>query len=84
LLVKGTAIMPQTISLTDAQSNLREVIEHLLPGEEVVIVVDGQPVAKLTPAPRTLWPCQPGTAKDTSHWMADDFDAPLEDFREYM
>jgi antitoxin (DNA-binding transcriptional repressor) of toxin-antitoxin stability system len=24
----------------------------------------------------TSWPCQPGTAKDSNHWMAPDFDAP--------
>jgi hypothetical protein len=32
----------------------------------------------------TSWPSQPGTAKDRSFWMAPDFDAPLEDFAEYM
>ncbi len=31
----------------------------------------------------TSWPCQPGTAKDTNHWMAPDLDAPLDDFSEY-
>jgi hypothetical protein len=39
---------------------------------------------ELTRPPRTSWPCQPGSAKDTKHWMAPDFDAPLEDFKEYM
>ncbi|MCF7959375.1 MAG: hypothetical protein K9M08_01420 [Pirellula sp.] len=38
-------------------------------------------VSKPTP---TSWPCEPGTAKDTKHWMAPDFDAPLDDFSEYM
>ncbi len=31
-------------------------------------------------------PCKPGLLKDVPgpFWMAEDFDAPLEDFREYM
>lgn len=43
-----------------------------------------RPLATLTRNKRTSWPCQPGTAKDKSQWMAPDFDAPLEDFKEYM
>jgi antitoxin (DNA-binding transcriptional repressor) of toxin-antitoxin stability system len=72
------------IPVADAQMHLRELIEGLVPGDELVIVVAGEPVATLTRKPRTSWPCQPGSAKDTKHWMAPDFDAPLDDFREYM
>jgi uncharacterized protein (DUF433 family) len=28
--------------------------------------------------------CSPGSAKEVEHWMAADFDAPLDDFREHM
>ena len=73
-----------TVKLEDARVRLPELIAGLQPGEEVVIVEDGQPLAMLTRAPRTSWPCKAGSAKDTIHWMAPDFDAPLEDFREYM
>jgi antitoxin (DNA-binding transcriptional repressor) of toxin-antitoxin stability system len=73
-----------TIKLEDARTRLPELIAGLQPGEEAVIVDDGQPVATLTRAPRTSWPCKAGSAKDKIHWMAPDFDAPLEDFREYM
>jgi NAD(P)-dependent dehydrogenase (short-subunit alcohol dehydrogenase family) len=38
---------------------------------------------KRTRSPRTLWLCQPGNAKDKKHWMAEDFDASLKDFKEY-
>jgi hypothetical protein len=37
----------------------------------------------LTRAAPSSWPCKAGSAKDTKHWMASDFDAPLDDFREY-
>jgi antitoxin (DNA-binding transcriptional repressor) of toxin-antitoxin stability system len=73
-----------TISLQDAQARLPELIASLTPGEELQIAENGHPVAKLTRNLPESWPCQPGSAKHIPHWMAPDFDAPLEDFREYM
>jgi antitoxin (DNA-binding transcriptional repressor) of toxin-antitoxin stability system len=72
------------VTIEEAQARLPELIHDLLHGEELVIIENGQPIAMLTRSPRTLWPCQPGSARDKSHWMAEDFDAPLEDFKEYM
>ncbi len=72
-----------TVNLDDAKAHLREIISGLNPGEQLVIVQEGEPVATLTRARPNGWPCTAGTAKDTKHWMAPDFDAPLEDFREY-
>ncbi len=76
--------MPKSIPIEDAGLHLKEIIESLDPSDELTIVSDGRPIAVLRRQQRTTWPCQPGTAKDTSHWMAADFDAPLDDFREYM
>jgi antitoxin (DNA-binding transcriptional repressor) of toxin-antitoxin stability system len=72
-----------TVNLDDAKAHLREIISGLNPGEQLVIVQEGEPVAMLTRTPPNRWPCKAGSAKDTKHWMAPDFDAPLEDFREY-
>jgi antitoxin (DNA-binding transcriptional repressor) of toxin-antitoxin stability system len=72
------------VTIEEAQARLPELIHDLLHGEELVIIENGQPIAMLTRSPRTSWPCQPGSARDKSHWMAEDFDAPLEDFKEYM
>jgi antitoxin (DNA-binding transcriptional repressor) of toxin-antitoxin stability system len=72
------------VTLDEAQERLPQLITDLRPGEELMIDQNGAPVAKLTRSERTRWPCQPGTAKNLPHWMAPDFDAPLEDFREYM
>ena len=72
-----------TANLNDVQSHLGEIISGLGPGEQVVIVENGEPLATLTRNRPAQWPCKAGTAKDTKHWMAPDFDAPLEDFREY-
>jgi prevent-host-death family protein len=79
--------MPVTVTVTvdEAQARLRELIENLAPGEEVVITLNQQPVARLVPVaslPRK--PRQPGTLRGTVLHMAADFDAPLEDFKEYL
>jgi hypothetical protein len=63
---------------------LPEIISGLNPGEQLLIVDLGQPFATLTRTEANHWPCKAGSAKDTKHWMAPDFDAPLDDFREYM
>lgn len=73
-----------TVTLADAQTHLGELIERLTPGEELLIAKEGQPLAKLVRSPRTSWPCRAGLAADKILWIAPDFDAPLEEFREYM
>jgi antitoxin (DNA-binding transcriptional repressor) of toxin-antitoxin stability system len=74
--------MPAAITVEEAQAHLKELIGKLAPGEELVITDNQQPVAKLVaarPAERKL-----GTMKGTVRYMAPDFDAPIEDFKEYM
>jgi prevent-host-death family protein len=73
-----------TMTIEEAQAKLGELIEHLQPGEEITITDHGQPLAQVKKAERTSWPCQAGTAKDRILWIAPDFDAPLQDFKEYM
>ena len=72
-------------ALAEAQARLGELIETLIPGEELRIVKDDHTIATLvrTP-PRRTEPRQPGGAKGMILYMAEDFDAPLEDFKEYM
>ena len=73
-----------TVTIEEAQAKLPEIIQQLLPGEEITIMDHGKPLAQVKKAERTSWPCQAGTAKDQIHWIAPDFDAPLDDFNEYM
>lgn len=72
------------VELDQAKAHLRELIDGLTPGEQLVIVQEGKPVATLTRNAHGKWHCAAGSARDTQHWMSPDFDAPLEDFREYM
>lgn len=73
-----------TVNLDEAQAHLREIVASLQPGEEVTLTDNGQPLAKLVRTQRTSWPCKAGSAKDKVHWMAPDFNAPLDEFKEYM
>jgi hypothetical protein len=55
-----------------------------LPAAEVVITENNN-VAKLARTePKKQWPCKAGSAKKTLHRMAWDFDAPLNEFKEYI
>jgi antitoxin (DNA-binding transcriptional repressor) of toxin-antitoxin stability system len=74
-----------SITIEEAQSHLSEIINALVPGEEVVILRNQEPVAKLVSEHvKEKKRRQPGCLKDTILLIADDFDAPLEDFKEYM
>lgn len=72
------------LKLDEAQAHLREIVAGLQPGEEVVLTDNGQPTAKIVKTGRTSWPCKAGSAKGKILYMAPDFNAPLEDFKEYM
>ena len=72
------------VTLEEAQANLPQLIEQLRPGEEITITEQGQPLALVKKAERTSWPCKAGSYRKAEFWMAPDFDAPLDDFKEYM
>ena len=73
------------VSIQEAQARLTDLIHHLTPGDEVVITENNQPVARLvlTAVPGNK-ARQPGTMRGTVLHIAADFDAPLDDFQEYM
>ena len=71
------------VPLAEAQANLPALIHGLAQGEELIITENDRPLARLVgatpPTERQL-----GTLKGTVLYMAPDFDAPLEDFKDYM
>lgn len=78
--------MSATISVEEAQGKLKELIRQLAPGDEVIITENARPVAKLVgeaPPPPKSRPA-PGWGRDMIAHIAPDFDAPLEDMKEYM
>jgi len=67
-----------------AEVRLRELFEQLLPGETLHLTQNNHTVAKLVKQPLPAKePRQPGSAQDKILYLADDFDAPLEAFKEY-
>ena len=75
-----------TVSLQEAKVKLSELIHDLAPGAEVVITENSQPVARLlsTAPQQKRERRRPGTLRGTVLYMAPDFNAPLDDFKEYM
>ena len=85
-----------TVSLNEAQNRLAHLIGRLSPGEVVTITENERPVAQIVPLP-TMGrrsprprprPPETGVPKAGQYEgrlvVPDDFDAPLEELREYM
>ncbi|MCL4252281.1 MAG: type II toxin-antitoxin system prevent-host-death family antitoxin [Anaerolineae bacterium] len=70
-------------TLTEAQSNLGQLIEDAQAGETIIISDDNNHVVQLVPIIRQRKARKAGSARGLIQ-MSDDFDAPLDDFDEYM
>jgi antitoxin (DNA-binding transcriptional repressor) of toxin-antitoxin stability system len=76
-----------TVTIEEAQARLPELIDHLAAGEELLITRNQQPIARLSAEEKKVArPVRPGPGlcKGAIVYMAPDFDAPLEDLKEYM
>lgn len=79
--------MHHYVRLEDAVNSLSALIQKVMNGEEVFITQNQKPIAKLVSIsgaptkPKKL--IKAGSAKGLIK-IADDFDEPLDDFREYM
>ena len=73
------------VSIADAGTQLLSLVRDASTGEEVILTENGRPVAKLIPVAEAaeMRPRVPGSARTQILYMADDFDAPLDDFAEY-
>jgi antitoxin (DNA-binding transcriptional repressor) of toxin-antitoxin stability system len=76
--------MTTTVTIEEATAKLPELIDSLTPGDSVVITKDERVVAKLVfeQNPRGPRP-PPGFGRGSLVYMAPDFDAPMEEFKEY-
>lgn len=74
----------RAVDLNQAQTQLTELVDHAAQsGEEVVLTREGEAVAKIVPLVRSRPARRFGSARGQVT-VPDDFDAPLDDFREYM
>ena len=70
------------LDITKVKADISELLDLAIGGEEIVITQDNKPVAKISPIAPVLRPLKRGSAKGKVQ-MSDDFDEPLEDFKEY-
>lgn len=68
------------VTVEQAVSDFGKLLEEVKHGKEFVIVQGDALLARLSPA---LPPRQPGSAVGIITHVAEDFDAPLQDFEEY-
>lgn len=69
----------QTISIEEAASRFADLVKQVQAGEEVLILQGTTPLVKL------VSPIRPGYASLRGlATMAPDFDAPLDEFADYM
>lgn len=76
-----------SMTIQEAQATLPELVHRLLPGETMQITENGRPVAVVMASSRPSDPGEPRTLGNQAGsvlYMAPDFDAPLEDMKEYM
>lgn len=71
------------IDINQAKQIFPELIEKTVINGEVIITKDGQPFVKLVPLAKAQKQRKFGSAKGLIK-MSDDFDQPLDDFKEYM
>jgi antitoxin (DNA-binding transcriptional repressor) of toxin-antitoxin stability system len=77
--------MSITVTIEEAQANLKDLVHGLAPGDEIVITENQQTVAKIVsqavkPGKRP----PPGLGKGSILFMAPGFDEPLEEMKEYI
>ena len=71
------------VSLTEAAASLSDLVRAAIDGEEVILLDGDRPAIRLMPIISVPPDRKPGSAVGLV-WMSDDFDAPLEEFMEYM
>jgi antitoxin (DNA-binding transcriptional repressor) of toxin-antitoxin stability system len=72
------------ITVRDAGGKLPALVDQALGGQDVVIARDDEAAVRLVPVPKAA-ATRPllGAGKDLVLFIADDFDAPLDDFADY-
>lgn len=74
----------QTVALEKAQAALAELVKQVANGEEFTITQNGQPKARLSPVSSPRRAQAHAGSLPGGIWLSPDFDAPLDDFKDYM
>ncbi len=71
------------VNIHEAKTHFSKLIKQVLSGEEIIIAKGNKPIAKLVSIEQARAKRKLGTAKGKFQ-IAPDFDAPLNDFKEYI
>jgi prevent-host-death family protein len=74
----------QTVALEKAQATLADLLKQVAGGEEFTITQNGQPKAKLSAVASHKRERAHAGSLAGRIWISPDFDAPLDDFKDYM
>ena len=74
----------KTVTIHEAKTHLSRLIREVLEGEEIVIAKGSEPVVKIVPIKPVVTERSFGAAVGIVEYIAEDFDAPLDDFKDYM
>jgi len=72
------------VNIHEAKTQLSKLIREALKGKEVIIAKGNKPIVRLDVLPGVRSHRRIGNAKGLILDMAEDFDEPLDDFRDYM
>ena len=70
------------VNIHEAKTNLSKLIKKVVNGEEVIIAKGNKPIVKMVSIEENRPKRKLGSGKGRIK-IADDFDAPLDDFEEY-
>jgi len=72
------------VNIHEAKTQLSKLIQAAVNGKQVIIARDNKPIVRLEVLPEVRSHRKIGNAKGLILSMSDDFDEPLDDFKEYM
>jgi len=72
------------VNIHEAKTQLSKLIQEAINGKQVIIARGNKPVVRLEVLPEARGERKIGSAKGLILSMSDDFDEPLDDFKEYM
>ena len=71
------------VNIHEAKTQLSKLIQAAVNGKQVIIARDNKPIVRLEVLPEARSHRKIGNAKGLILSMSDDFDEPLDDFKEY-
>ncbi|MBN2420585.1 MAG: type II toxin-antitoxin system Phd/YefM family antitoxin [Deltaproteobacteria bacterium] len=72
------------VNIHEAKTQLSKLIQAAIEGKEVIIARGNKPIVRLEVLSEAKGERKIGNVKDLLVFMANDFDEPLDDFKEYM